>query len=444
MLPLGLESEIEKPAWTPRIAVVGLGYVGLPLAVAFGRTEWAPVIGYNRSEKRVKALQDGNDPGGEITRQQLSESMLELSTDPAVLERANFIIATPPTPITKAKQPDLTPVIEVSTTIGAHIRSGTIVVFESTVYPGVTEDICVPIIEKGSGLVCGKDWFIGYSPERINPGDHEHTVDKIVKIVSGMDALTLEKIAMVYGRICVNGVHRASNIKTAEAAKVIENIQRDLNIALVNECSLIFEKLGIDTREVLDAAGTKWNFHKYSPGLVGGHCIGVDPYYLTHKAQELGYDPQVILAGRHINDSMAQHLADRTVKAIIKQGKPIQNAHVLVMGLTFKEDVRDIRNSKAFDVVRALQEYGVKVSGYDPLVAIEDLRETCAISYYQELRDIPRADAVVVCSPHSVFRSMNAQQFEYLLHNPGVFMDVKGVFSRGQLFEGRDVSYLRL
>src|SRR3989338_2363234 len=315
-----------------KIGIVGLGYVGLPLAVAFGKSRFAPVIGYSRSQSRIDALKDAKDPGGELSGEELRAARIDYTVDPKNLADANFIIVTVPTPVTKANQPDLSPVEDASSMIGRYMKPWTVVVYESTVYPGVTEEICVPLLEKASGLKCGLDFLVGYSPERINPGDKDHTIENTIKVVSGMNAVTLEHIAAVYGEICKAGLHKAPSIKTAEAEKVIENVQRDLNVALINELSLIFRKMGIYTKDVLDAAGTKWNFHRYQPGLVGGHCIGVDPYYLTHKAVELGYHPEVILAGRRINDSMAEYVAELMVEGLIEAGKVVRGSKVLVLG----------------------------------------------------------------------------------------------------------------
>ncbi|NOQ51765.1 MAG: nucleotide sugar dehydrogenase, partial [Desulfuromonadaceae bacterium] len=357
-----IEQITEKNA---RIAVVGLGYVGLPLAAAFGKK--VDVIGFDIHAEKVKQLEAGYDATGELTSEDLANTHINYTTDPARLKTADFIIVTVPTPIDENNNPDLTPLEMASQTIGQNLKKGAIIVYESTVYPGVTEDICVPILEQASGGKCGGDFKVGYSPERINPGDKVHTVDKIIKVVSGQDEETLETVAQVYELVVMAGVHRASSIKVAEAAKVIENTQRDLNIALINELALIFNKLDIPTQDVLAAAGTKWNFLKFTPGLVGGHCIGVDPYYLTHKAEQIGYLPQVILAGRRINDGMGKYIAENTVKQMIKSGKVIKGSRVLVFGLTFKEDVPDIRNTKVVDIVKELNDYGIEVLIHDPL-----------------------------------------------------------------------------
>ncbi len=414
-----------------KIAVVGLGYVGLPLAVAFGKSRFAPVIGLNKSQTRIDSLKAGRDPNKDIADAELAAAKVEYTLDPSVLSRANFIIVTVPTPINKAKQPDLSPVIEASETIGKYIKPGTVVVYESTVYPGVTEDICIPLIEKGSGLKCGVDWKIGYSPERVNPGDHEHTLERIVKVGSGMDQETLDLVAAVYGEICKGGVHKAPNIKTAEAAKVIENIQRDLNIALMNELALIFHRLGINTKDVVEAAGTKWNFHKYMPGLVGGHCIGVDPYYLTYRAQELGYNPEVILAGRRINDWMSEYVADLMIKGLVEAGKVVQGSRVLIMGLTFKEDIRDTRNSKIHDTILKLQSYGVQVLGHDPNLYEEEVKKF-GVEYVANLNVMEKVDGIILATLHKQFKEMQFEDFlKYYKGNrndKGVLVDVKSWF----------------
>lgn len=412
-----------------KIAVVGLGYVGLPLAVAFGKSRFAPVVGLNKSQSRIDWLKAGHDPNKDVLDEDLKQAKIEFTLDSSVLSRANFIIVTVPTPINKAKQPDLSPVIKASEMIGKYIKPGTVVVYESTVYPGVSEDVCVPIIEKLSGLKCGNDWKIGYSPERVNPGDYEHTLERIVKVVSGMDAETLELVSAVYGEICKGGVHKAPNIKTAEAAKVIENIQRDLNIALMNELCLIFHRLGINTKDVIDAAGTKWNFHKYQPGLVGGHCIGVDPYYLTYRAQELGYNPEVILAGRRINDWMPEYVADLMIRGLVEAGKIVQGSRVLVMGLTFKEDIRDIRNSKIYDTIKKLQSYGVRVLGYDPNLREEEI-EKFGVEYVSTPVSELRVDGIVLATLHKQFKEMKLEDFAGCFNGNGrgVLVDVKSYY----------------
>ncbi|MGE5639473.1 MAG: nucleotide sugar dehydrogenase, partial [Clostridia bacterium] len=353
------------------VALVGLGYVGLPVAVAFGRQRTC--VGYDLSKKRIQNLQHHVDATGEVSTAELMDAkFLRPTADPAELAKADFIIVAVPTPINSARQPDFSPLESASEIVGRHMKPGVTVVYESTVYPGATEEVCVPILEKFSGMRWRQDFHVGYSPERINPGDKEHCFTRIRKVVSGDDAETLEKVAELYGSVVEAGVYRASSIRVAEAAKVIENTQRDLNIAFVNELSIIFEKLGLDTMEVLKAAGTKWNFLNFRPGLVGGHCIGVDPYYLTHKAELVGYHPEVILAGRRINDSMGQHIARKTVQQMIHAGRNIKGARVNVLGLTFKEDCPDIRNSKVVDIIRELHEFGVETYVHDPLANADD------------------------------------------------------------------------
>lgn len=412
-----------------KIAVVGLGYVGLPLAIAFGKTNLAPVVGLDKDQQRIDALRAGCDPNKEISGEDFKMAKIEYTADPISLEKTNFIIVAVPTPITEARQPDLGPVIEASQIIGQHIKSGTTVVYESTVYPGVTEEICVSIIEKLSGLKCGVDWKVGYSPERTNPGDKEHTIETTIKVVSGIDTETLELVEAVYGKICKAGVHKAPNIKTAEAEKVIENTQRDLNIALINELSLIFHRIGINTRDVLEAAGTKWNFHKYQPGLVGGHCIGVDPYYLTFKAQELNYNPEVILAGRRINDWMPEYIADLTIRGLVEAGKVVQGADILIMGLTFKEDIRDIRNSKIYDTIKKLQSYGVHVFGHDPNL-FEDEVKHFGVDYVSDLSAIKKIDGIILATLHKQFKAIQLNDLiqYYNGNNKGVLMDIKSWF----------------
>ncbi|HLP43244.1 MAG TPA: nucleotide sugar dehydrogenase, partial [Fibrobacteria bacterium] len=358
-----------------QIAVVGLGYVGLPIAVHFGKVK--RVIGFDINEKRVEELKQGLDRNRDVPAAELAATNVEYTTDGARLKTADFVIVTVPTPVDDANRPDLTPVRKASATVAKHLKKGAIVVFESTVYPGTTEEVCVPILEKESGMKCGVDFKVGYSPERINPGDHEHTFTKITKVVSGMDAETLEAVAEVYSSVVKAGVYKASSIKVAEAAKVIENTQRDLNISLVNELSVIFHRLGIDCSDVLAAAGTKWNFLKFQPGLVGGHCIGVDPYYLTHKAEQVGYIPQVILAGRRINDSMGRFVARELTKELLKKGgvnfdggKP----PITVLGLTFKENVPDIRNTKVVDIVSELRSFGFEVQVADPMAYADEAK----------------------------------------------------------------------
>src|SRR5512143_1986123 len=391
------------------VAVVGLGYVGLPLAVEFGKK--MTTIGYDLSVEKIEHYRQFCDPTGEVSTDDLKAArLLEATTDAARLREADFIIVAVPTPIDAAHQPDFSPLVGASITVGKHMKRGATVVYESTVYPGATEDICIPLLEKYSGMKWKQDFHVGYSPERVNPGDKERTITKIVKVVSGDDGPTSEAVAELYGSVIAAGVHRASSIKVAEAAKVIENTQRDLNIALMNELALIFDRLGIDTLEVLQAAGTKWNFLPFRPGLVGGHCIGVDPYYLTHKADMLGYHPQVILAGRRINDGMGHYVAEQTVKQLVQSGAQVKDAEVVVLGLTFKENCPDLRNSRVIDIIRELQSYGVRVSVHDPLA---DRREAVH-EYGVELRswdELPRADAIVAAVAHEAFTRRPVDDF---------------------------------
>jgi len=405
------------------VAVVGLGYVGLPLAVEFGKRY--PTIGFDLSERKIQAYRQFVDPTGELSQAELrAASQLRVTTQAHDLANANFIVVAVPTPIDEAHRPDFGPLLAASEAVGRNLLRGAIVVFESTVYPGATEEICVPVVERYSGFKWKRDFFVGYSPERINPGDKEHSLTRIVKVVSADSAETLEKVAKVYGSIIGAGVHRASSIRVAEAAKVIENTQRDLNIALVNELALIFHKMGIDTTEVLDAAGTKWNFLHFRPGLVGGHCIGVDPYYLTHKADMLGYHPQVILAGRRINDGMGKYVADQTIKLMIQSGSAVKGAAVNVLGLTFKENCPDLRNSRVIDVVRELGSFGARVFVHDPVADSADaLRE-----YGIELTPwdaLPRAEAIVSAVAHNALRLRSVDELVDKLVPNGLYVDVK-------------------
>jgi len=414
-----------------KVCVVGLGYVGLPLALAFGRV--MPTLGYEISPEKVKAYQEGYDPTEEMSPEKFkAATQISYSTDPAIIKQADFVVVAVPTPIDKAKQPDLTPVIKSSETVSKNLKQGAIVIYESTVYPGVTEDVCVPILEAGSGLKCGKDFFVGYSPERINPGDKVNTLERIVKVVSGQDEKTLEAVAWLYEQVIEAGVHRAATIKVAEAAKVIENTQRDLNIALMNELAIIFEKLGIDTLDVLQAAGTKWNFLPFRPGLVGGHCIGVDPYYLTHKAQMLGYHPEVILAGRRINDSMGKYVAEQTVKRLIDDGRPIKGAKVLVMGLTFKENCPDLRNSRVIDVIHELEDYGLHVSVWDPVAEPAEAKHEYGIDLV-DLDSVNGIEAIVAAVAHDEIIKLDLNDLVKKTGNHAPFMDIKSAFKRDAL-----------
>ena len=413
------------------IAVIGLGYVGLPLAVEFGKKY--KTLGFDLAADKVAAYARHVDPTGEVSTEDLRAATgLSCSTDPAVIGEADFIVVAVPTPVDDAHKPDFTPLIKSSESVGRHLKRGATVVFESTVYPGATEEVCIPIIEKHSGLKWKHDFFVGYSPERINPGDKERTVTKIVKVVSGDTPATLERVASVYGSIITAGVYPASSIKVAEAAKVIENTQRDLNIALMNELSVIFHRIGIDTLEVLKAAGTKWNFLPFRPGLVGGHCIGVDPYYLTHKAEMLGYTPQVILAGRRINDGMGKYVAEQTVKQMIANDLPVKGAPIIVLGMTFKENCPDIRNSKVIDVVRELQSFGADVRVHDPIANSADCEHEYGVAL-TEWDALPQASAIVAAVSHTEYADMGVQGIVRKLMPGGVFADVKSAYDLAQL-----------
>ena len=396
-----------------KIAVIGLGYVGLPVALSFGRK--LATVGFDIRPRRVEELKSGHDETMEVTKEQLcSATKLEMTADPARLADCTFYIVAVPTPIDSNNRPDLGPMISASRTIGPHLKKGDIVVFESTVYPGVTEDICGPILDEKSGHKNGTDYFLGYSPERINPGDKEHTFERIVKVVSGQTPEALERVAVVYGSVVTAGVHRAPSIKVAEAAKVIENTQRDLNIALMNELALIFDRMGIRTMDVLEAAGTKWNFLKFTPGLVGGHCIGVDPYYLTMKAEELGYLPEVILAGRRVNNNVAAFLAQKTVKYLTSMDVPLKKAKVGILGLTFKENVPDLRNSKIPDIIKELAEFGIDAMVHDPLGDPEEAHEEYKV-HITPLDKFNQLDALILAVSHK----------EYLQDIPGIYARVR-------------------
>ena len=412
-----------------KVAVIGLGYVGLPLAIEFGKIY--PTVGVDLSDEKVTSYRNFIDPTGEVSSADLrAATQLTCHTNPEVLKDADFIVVAVPTPVDAAHIPDLSPLIGSSTSVGKYIKKGAIVVYESTVYPGATEDVCIPLIERFSGLKWKKDFFVGYSPERINPGDKERTVTKIVKVVSGDTPETLKKVVEIYGSIITAGVYPASSIKVAEAAKVIENTQRDLNIALMNELAIIFNKIGIDTLEVLQAAGTKWNFLPFRPGLVGGHCIGVDPYYLTHKADMLGYHSQVILAGRRINDGMAAYVAQQTVKKIIQTGGAVKGSKVIVLGLTFKENCPDLRNSKVADVVKELQEFGCEVSVHDPLANFHEAEHEYGISL-KEWNELPmNVDAIVAAVSHAQYISNPVSQLLAKLKKGGAFIDIKSTYDQ--------------
>jgi UDP-N-acetyl-D-galactosamine dehydrogenase len=437
----GTAAKVSIAVHACTVGVVGLGYVGLPLAVEFGKRY--RTIGFDLSEEKVAHYRRFEDPTREVSGSELRAAKhLECGNDAAALAAADFIVVAVPTPVDEAHQPDLRPLIAASNAVGRHLRKGTTVVYESTVYPGATEEVCVPILEEQSGLKWKRDFFVGYSPERINPGDKERTLSKITKVVSGDTHETLERVARMYGSIVTAGVHRASSIKVAEAAKVIENTQRDLNIALMNELAIIFDRLGIDTMEVLRAAGTKWNFLPFRPGLVGGHCIGVDPYYLTHKAEMVGYHPEVILAGRRINDGMGKFVAEQAIKRLVRNGCQIKDAPVIVMGLTFKEDCPDIRNSRVIDVIEELRSYGAAVHVHDPVADPgEALRE-----YGVELCDwerLPQACAIVAAVAHRQFRDHSIDDLVMKLRPNAVFADVKSQFEPS-VFAARGITYWRL
>ncbi len=408
------------------LAVIGLGYVGLPLVVEFGKQ--LRTIGFDIAQNKVDACLRGTDPSRELPDSEMALAKHALYTsDPKMLAEADMIIVAVPTPVDDAHIPDFKPLIGASTSAGRNLKKGAIVIYESTVYPGATEEVCIPVLERESGLKWKQDFFVGYSPERINPGDKEHTLTKILKIVSGDTPETLDKVAQLYERIVIPGVHRASSIKAAEAAKVIENTQRDLNIALMNELAIIFDKIGLDTTEVLEAAGTKWNFLKFKPGLVGGHCIGVDPYYLTHKADMLGYHPQVILAGRRINDGMAKFVAEQTIKQMIASGCYIKGARVNVLGLTFKENCGDLRNSKVIDIIRELQTYGVEVHVTDAQADAEEALHEYGVKLVT-WEQLPRADAVVAAVSHREYAALSMEDLGKKLVKGGAFIDVKAAF----------------
>lgn len=423
------------------ISVIGLGYVGLPVAVAFAKKY--KVVGFDINTKRVDELKKGHDRTGEVEdSSELLNPSLEITSNGMDLKKANFHIVAVPTPVNDAKQPDMGLVHKASVTVGKALKKGDIVVYESTVYPGATEEECVPILEKESGLKGGVDFKVGFSPERINPADKEHTFTKILKVVSGQDQESLEKIAAVYGSVVTAGVHKAESIKVAEAAKVIENTQRDLNIAFMNELSLIFHKMGIDTLDVLRAASTKWNFLKFYPGLVGGHCIGVDPFYLTHKAEKLGYHPEVILAGRRINDNMGFHIARQTLELMVKKDIKIKGSRVNLLGLTFKENCPDTRNTRVVDIYRELTRFGIEVDICDPVADEHDVIEEYGKKTVA-MKDLQPADAVILAAPHNILKNELKTKLLSLMKAPYVFVDVKGAFDKN-IIPAREGSYWRL
>lgn len=418
-----------------KIAVVGLGYVGLPVAVAFGKQQ--EVVGFDINETRINELKNGYDRTNEVTDNDLKESNIIFTNQPEELGKVDFIIVAVPTPINKNNQPDLTPLLKASETVGKALTKDTIVVYESTVYPGATEEDCVPVLEEFSDLTNGKDFFVGYSPERINPGDKVHTFETITKVVSGQTPEVLDVVAEVYSMVVKAGVHKASSIKVAEAAKVIENTQRDVNIALMNEIAIIFDKVGIDTTEVLEASGTKWNFLNFKPGLVGGHCIGVDPYYLTHKAQELGHHPEVILAGRRINDNMSKHVAANIIKELLKKGIEVQGMSINLLGLTFKENCPDLRNTKVIDIVRELEEYGMNVKVND----VEADNSTAKKLYDIDLIDkneMTKSDALIFAVSHNDYVENKSFYLE-LLNDNGVLIDIKGLIKDTDLKQSQTI-----
>lgn len=426
-----------------KLSLVGLGYVGMPIAVAFSKK--LEVVGFDLNKKKIELYQNGIDPTREVGNEAIAACSVDFTSDETKLREARFHIVAVPTPVNPDHTPDLSPVEGASHILGRNLTKGSIVVFESTVYPGVTEDVCVPILEQESGLKCGVDFKIGYSPERINPGDKVHRLETITKIVSGMDAETLEEVAKVYELVVEAGVHRAQSIKVAEAAKVIENSQRDINIAFMNELSIIFNKMGIDTKAVLEAAGTKWNFLKFFPGLVGGHCIGVDPYYLTYKAEQLGYHSQIILSGRRINDDMGKYVAESLVKNLIKADIPVKGARVAVMGFTFKENCPDTRNTKIIDIVRELREYGIEPLITDPVADRGEAEREYGITFSQEA-EIKGMDAVVLAVSHKEYEGISMEQIASMYAENGkqnVLADIKGMLDR-DAFEKAGYLYWRL
>ncbi len=419
-----------------RIAVIGLGYVGLPVALGFAR-QFPGTIGFDIDARRIRELREGHDRTNEVDDDDLKGVPITYSDDPSCLDGATFFVVTVPTPIDDRKQPDLRPVESASRTVGRALTKGAVVVYESTVYPGVTEEICGPILEEMSGLTCGVDFTLGYSPERINPGDRQHTLERIVKVVAGQDAATLDRVADAYGAIITAGVHRAPSIRVAEAAKVIENTQRDVNIALMNELALIFDRMGIRTADVLAASGTKWNFLPFTPGLVGGHCIGVDPYYLTAKAESLGYYPEVILSGRRINDGMGAYIAQRTIKMLNRAGKQVQGARVGVLGLTFKENVPDLRNSRVPDILDELQQFGIAPLIHDPQADADEAHHEYGVTL-TSLDDMTELDALIVAVSHREYLAMGIERICGMLGPRGVLVDVKSLFDPATIPDGVD------
>lgn len=439
---MGLYEKLVKKQ--EKISVIGLGYVGMPLAVAFAKK--VNVIGYDVNEQKIALYKKGIDPTNEVGDEAIKQTTVEFTSDETRLKEAKFHIVAVPTPINLDKTPNLTPVEAASTTVGRNLTKGSIVVYESTVYPGVTEDICIPILERESGLKCGIDFKVGYSPERINPGDKVNRLETITKIVSGIDEESLNEIAMVYELIIEAGVHKASSIKVAEAAKVVENSQRDINIAFMNELAMVFDRMGIDTKEVIEAMNTKWNALGFYPGLVGGHCIGVDPYYFIYQAEKLGYHSQIILAGRKINDGMGEFVADAVIKKLILADKVVKKAKVVILGITFKENCPDTRNSKVIDIIKRLKEYGNEPIVYDPLADKNDAKEEYGIDLV-DIEDIKDADCLVFAVAHDEFKNMSFDQMDALFgnfsNNEKIIIDVKSIFDK-KAIEERGYSYWRL
>lgn len=425
------------------LALVGLGYVGMPIAIAFA--EKLNVIGFDLNKEKIDLYKQGIDPTNEVGNEIIKKTSVKFTSDPLKLRHAKFIIVAVPTPVNPDHTPDLSPVENASRYVGQNLQKGSIVVFESTVYPGVTEEICVPIIEKESGLKCGVDWKIGYSPERINPGDKTHRLDTITKIVSGMDEETLDIVAKIYELVVEAGVYRAEAIKVAEAAKVIENSQRDINIAFMNELSIIFHKMQIDTKAVLEAAGTKWNFLNFRPGLVGGHCIGVDPYYLTYRAEQFGYHSQIILSGRRVNDDMGKYCAENLVKLLIRNDLPVKGANVAILGFTFKENCPDTRNTKVIDIVNELKEYGIIPIIIDPVGDAKEAKRIYEIDI-QEGCGSKEFDAVMIAVSHKEFERLDAEEIRHMYHTDHpkkILMDLKGIFDK-KIFDEQEWDYWRL
>lgn len=423
-----------------KIALVGLGYVGMPIAVAFSKK--VDVIGFDTNEKKIELYKAGIDPTNEVGDEEISKCEVEFTADETRLADSKFIIVAVPTPVNADHTPDLSPVEGASRIVGRNLQKGSIVVYESTVYPGVTEDVCIPILEKESGLVCGIDFKIGYSPERINPGDKVHRLETITKIVSGMDKETCDTVAKVYELVVEAGVYKADSIKVAEAAKVIENSQRDINIAFMNELSIIFNKMGIDTKSVLDAAGTKWNFLQFTPGLVGGHCIGVDPYYLTYKAEQLGYHSQIILSGRRINDDMGKYVAENLVKNLIKGDKTVKNAKVAVLGFTFKENCPDTRNTKVIDIISELREYGIQPIVVDPIADAKEAKMLYDLEF-AEMDSIKEMDAIIIAVAHDFFKNITMDELSKMYTGSKILLDIKGIKNRKE-YEENGYIYWRL